>query len=260
MLLAAVGILGLERRLADLPFWRFAARCGCCLLLIYSIGFNLFASVKTHAQSNYFAGASLFHLRRLDDAIEHFQKAVALDPASAPNRVGLAMAYCRKGWLDEATIQLKKALETEPNNVETLYALGCTLLQAGRANEAAIELQKASAIDPGFADEHDSVENNNFAWSLATNPDPGRRNGPIAVILAEAACRKTQYQKTTLVGTLAAAYAEAGRFDDAISTAQKAIALARRNGESDLLQRNQELLALYLKHQPYHENPAIIGK
>jgi hypothetical protein len=56
-----------------------------------------------------------------------------------------------------------------------------------------------------------------------------------------------------MVGTLAAAYAEAGRFDDAISTAQKACALASASGERDLLERNQKLLALYRAHQPYHE-------
>jgi hypothetical protein len=58
---------------------------------------------------------------------------------------------------------------------------------------------------------------------------------------------------TPLVGTLAAAYAEAGRFDDAIATAQKACALATAAGEQDLLEKNQKLLALYRAHQPYHE-------
>jgi tetratricopeptide (TPR) repeat protein len=52
---------------------------------------------------------------------------------------------------------------------------------------------------------------------------------------------------------LAAAYAEAGRYDDAIATAQKACALASAAGEQGLLRKYQDLLALYLKHQPYHE-------
>jgi tetratricopeptide (TPR) repeat protein len=260
MLMAVIGILGLERTLADLPAWRFVARCFWSLLLSYSIAFNIFASFKTHAQSNYFAGASLLSQGRLDEAIEHFEKAVALDPSSAPNQVGLAKTYCRKGSLDEAIVHFKKALESEPGTVEILYALGCTLLQAGRVDEAVVHFQKASGIEPGFAEAHDPGENNNFAWSLATNPEASNRNGAIAIILAEGACRKTRYQITAMVGTLAAAYAEAGRFDDAISTAQKAITLARQNGESDLLQKNQELLVLYLKHQPYHENLTNSGK
>ena len=63
---------------------------------------------------------------------------------------------------------------------------------------------------------------NNLAWALATHPDAKIRNGTRAVKLAEDACRQTQYQQTVMVGTLAAAYAEAGRFDDALATAQKA--------------------------------------
>ena len=55
--------------------------------------------------------------------------------------------------------------------------------------------------------------------------------------------------------TLAAAYAEAGRFDDAISTAEKACTLASESGDQDLLKRNQALLVLYRAHQPYHETP-----
>jgi hypothetical protein len=60
---------------------------------------------------------------------------------------------------------------------------------------------------------------------------------------------------------LAAAYAEAGRFDDAIAMAQKACAMASESGEQDLLKRNQELLALYRTHQPYREaaSPSQVG-
>jgi hypothetical protein len=57
------------------------------------------------------------------------------------------------------------------------------------------------------------------------------------------------------MGTLAAAYAEAGRFDEAMATAQKACALAEKSGDQELLKRNQELLELYRARQPYHEIP-----
>ena len=58
---------------------------------------------------------------------------------------------------------------------------------------------------------------------------------------------------TPLVGTLAAAYAEAGRYDDAIAAAEKACALATAAGEQELLEKNRKLLALYRAHLPYHE-------
>lgn len=99
----------------------------------------------------------------------------------------------------------------------------------------------------------DPVEENNLAWSLASSPEAAKRNGTLAVKLAQDACQQTQGRVTAMVGTLGAAYAEAGRFDEAVSMAQKACQQAEKNGETDLLQKNRELQALYLKHQPFHE-------
>jgi protein O-mannosyl-transferase len=94
---------------------------------------------------------------------------------------------------------------------------------------------------------------NNLAWLLATCPNAHLRDGVQAVKHAERACELTQYAVTPFVGTLAAAYAEAGRFEEAIATAEKACALASESGDQNLLKRNQELLALYRKHQSYQE-------
>jgi len=95
---------------------------------------------------------------------------------------------------------------------------------------------------------------NNLACLLAISPDASFRNGTEAVQLAEKACQLTCYSETVFVSTLAAAYAEAGRFDDAIWMEQKACALTcKPDMPKDWLERNQELLALYLKHQPYHQ-------
>jgi tetratricopeptide (TPR) repeat protein len=253
MLLAVIGVFGLERSLAGLPAWRLVVRCGWCLLLAYSVAFSIFAGIKSHAYADYILGNSLFHQARNDEAIKYYQKAVALEPESAISHVGLGNAYIIKGELDEAIACYQKALEIEPDNVEVQYDLGCSLIQAGRLAEAIIHFQKAQEIEPGFAEAQDPVVNNNFAWSLATNPDSSNRNGAVAVTLAEAACRRTHYQQTAMVGTLAAAYAEAERFDEAILTAQKACALAEKNGETNFLQMNQELLQLYQNHQPYHD-------
>ena len=84
---------------------------------------------------------------------------------------------------------------------------------------------------------------NNLAWELATSPDAGDRDGALAVKLAERACELTHYQTAIFVGTLAAAYAEAGRFDEAVATAQKACALASEKAEQpEPVEGNQELL------------------
>jgi peptidoglycan/LPS O-acetylase OafA/YrhL len=95
-------------------------------------------------------------------------------------------------------------------------------------------------------------EGNNLAWELATNPEASKRDGRLAVKYAEQACRQTGYENAVMVGTLAAAYAEAGRFQDAIGAASLACTLASRNSDQNLLPKNQELLNLYLSHQPFH--------
>jgi tetratricopeptide (TPR) repeat protein len=94
---------------------------------------------------------------------------------------------------------------------------------------------------------------NNLAWLLATASDPHLRNGKEAVRLAEQACHLTQYKEAFLVGTLAAAYAEAGRFDDAVVTAQKARAAALAQGQTEIAARNEQLLELYKSGRAYHQ-------
>ena len=141
----------------------------------------------------------------------------------------------------------------QPDHVAAHYNLGGILLQQGQPAEAMAEFQKALAIEP------DSFEMlNNLAWLLATCPDPQVRDGTRAVQLAEHACDLTRYQKTMSIGTLAAAYAEAGRFDEAIKTAQKACVLAKQSGEQNLLQKNQELLGLYRAHKTYRDAPGKV--
>jgi tetratricopeptide (TPR) repeat protein len=122
------------------------------------------------------------------------------------------------------------------------------LLQKERAHEAMAYLQKAVEIDPDHPEDY-----NNLAWQLATSSGANIRDGRRAVELAKHACELTDFKQTIFVGTLAAAYAEAGQFIEAIAAAEKACALATESGDPALLQRNQELLELYRKHLPYHE-------
>jgi tetratricopeptide (TPR) repeat protein len=94
---------------------------------------------------------------------------------------------------------------------------------------------------------------NNLAWLLATCQDDHVRNGAQSVQYAQRACELTQNQQPMMLGTLAAAYAEAGRFDEAVATAQKACNLAAQQDETNLLQKNQALLELYRAHKPWRE-------
>src|SRR5207249_783967 len=94
---------------------------------------------------------------------------------------------------------------------------------------------------------------NNLAWLLATAPQPGVRNGQEAVRLAWRASALALHLRPRPLGTLAAAYAEAGRFSDAVATAYKAVGLAFRSGERELAERNRQLLELYRSGKKYRE-------
>ena len=193
-------------------------------------------------------GYALLLKGKVDEAIAHFQKALQIKPDSVQPQGNLGSALLQKGDVDGAIAHYQKALQISPGSAAIRNNLQSALLQKGRVGEVIAYCQKALQINPDSP-----VVLNNLAWLLATCPDTSIRNGAQAVKYAERACALTHYRETLIVGTLAAAYAEAGRFDDAMATAEKAIALAEKNHEPELLQKNRELLELYRAHQPYHE-------
>ena len=86
---------------------------------------------------------------------------------------------------------------------------------------------------------------NDIAWTLATNPNASIRNGREAVELAERAVRLSGGQQPAILDTLAAAYAEAGRFPDAVQTAEKALELATRQNKAALADSLRTRIKLY---------------
>jgi tetratricopeptide (TPR) repeat protein len=94
---------------------------------------------------------------------------------------------------------------------------------------------------------------NNLAWILSSSPAAAYRDGAEAVRLAERACALTERKRAQMIGTLAAAYAEAGRFDEAVATGEEASKLAEANGDQRLAETNRKLATLYRSGKPYHE-------
>jgi Flp pilus assembly protein TadD len=124
------------------------------------------------------------------------------------------------------------------------------LEQLGRTREAIVQYRKALRWNPNLTEAL-----NNLAWVLATNPDGQLRNGAEAVRLADHACEATGYSQPLLVGTLAAAYAEAGRFQEAVATAEKAWQLATDAGLTSLAAKDRQLIELYRAGKPNHITP-----
>ena len=111
-----------------------------------------------------------------------------------------------------------------------------TLGQSGRTREAVAQYREALRLNPNLAGAL-----NNLAWVLAASPDDELRNGAEAVRLAERACELTHYGEPSFIDTLAAAYAEAGRFPEAVTTAEKAEQLATAAGLTAVAAKNRQL-------------------
>ena len=193
-------------------------------------------------------GGLLVEEGRGDEAIAHFRTALRIEPRFAEAHLNLADLLLQKKQVDEAIAHYQAALEIQPNHAGTHCSWAVALGALGRSAEAVPHYRAALRLDPGL-----TIALNNLAWILATHPQPEIRNGGDAVRLAERACRATEYRVAIYVGTLAAAYAEAGRFDEAAAAAQKAQALAAAAGQIDLAKKNAQLLELYRARRPYRE-------
>jgi len=183
------------------------------------------------------------------EASGHYLAALRFQPVNVGALVNLAFSFEREGKINEAIPHLTKAVGLKPGEASLHFHLAGALMQAGdRTEEGIREYQEVLRIDP------DSVlALNNLGWTLATHPDAKIRNGAEAVRLAERACELAGRRQAQFMGTLAAAYAEAGRLGDAISTAEKAVALATASSQKDVAARNEEFLQLYRAGKPFHE-------
>ena len=154
---------------------------------------------------------------RFDEAIEQYRQALRIQPgyAEARDKLGKALASC--GRLDEAVEEYQRAVEIRPEFVEARNDLNAASLARSRVEEQMAGCRKAVRMKPD-----DAAANNNLAWLLATCPIASLRDGAAAVDLGRKAERLSAGRDPNVLGTLAAAYAETGRFPEAVSTARSA--------------------------------------
>jgi Flp pilus assembly protein TadD len=193
-------------------------------------------------------GMALTARGQFDEAIVNYRKALQINPNNCDALDNLGMALTARGQFDEAIEKYLQAIQINPNRPETYFQLGVALGQSGRIQEAVAQYREALRLNPDLAEAL-----NNLAWILAASSNNGLRNGTEAVRLAERACELTHYDKPLFVGTLAAAYAEAGRFPEAVTTGEKAEQLAAAAGLKDLAGKNRQLLELYRAGKPCHK-------
>ncbi len=199
------------------------------------------------AEAHFNLGVSFFQQGRLDEAIPHYQEVLKIKPDYPEAHNNLGVCLSQQGRLDEAIPQYQKALEIQPGNASAQYNLGSGYFLLGRLDEAILHYQKALEIQPDYM-----AAQNQLAWLLATCPKASLRNGNKAVELAERANQLAGGGDPLILCTLAAACAEAGRFPEAVETAQRALHLADAQSNTVLAGQLQSEMKLYQAGSPFH--------
>ena len=233
-----------------------------------------------YADAHINLGSALGALGRYDEAIAHFRAGLASHETTEAHH-NLAYTLAKLGRVDEAILEYQAALRINPARHLTLVQLGTALISRGRPAEAVIALRSAAELSPASLEPHrllaiatlqlERIEEaiaayrevlrrapddldalNNVAWIRATCVAAGLRDGAEAVRLAERARDRSPEPQAVLYSTLAAAYAEAGRFPEAVRAGERAVALARGAGAAEEAARYAGQLARYRARRPFH--------
>ena len=227
---------------------------------------------------------------KLDDAILQLREALRYAPAASGIHLQLSSILAQKGLLDEAMAESSTALRLKPDDLaahdnlaDLLVRQGESLARRGKFDQAKADYQAALDLKPDSPEAHSQLGAilaeakdmsgalahwrqalrlkpdwlelmNNLAWALASYPDPKIRNGAEAVQLAERACALSGSNSPPYLDTLAAAYAETGRFADAAAALEKAIALAQAASDTNAAAKFRTRLELYQAQRPYREH------
>jgi len=180
-----------------------------------------------------------------DEAMVHYEEAIKLQPNYADAYYNRGNILFAEGRIDDAIADWEKTLQIQPNDADAHTCLGNALLRRGSVKEAVAHYENAIALAP--EDPHSRI---NIAWVLATAPDASIRDGIKAVEFAQQAMELSGGKDPQFLRTLAAAYAESGRFSEAITTAKQGTMIATMQGKSGLAHVLDEDVGLYRAHVP----------
>jgi tetratricopeptide (TPR) repeat protein len=217
----------------------------------------------------------------LDNALKNFRLASSANPSSAKYHLWLGVALLDKGDARAAEPEFLSALSADDANASAHAKLGTVYLRLGRLDDALAHLRKALALSPADPEAHEVLAKvlaakrdfagalgvlregmrlqpsaeiaKELAWLLATCPDASLRNGNEALAIAVNLSSVQGYSIIEALDTLAAAYAEAGRFPEAVDAAQRALTRASIQNDRDRAAQIQKRLDLYRSARPYRE-------
>ena len=191
-------------------------------------------------------GISLLKLGKIDEARARFEEAVRIDPFYAQAHLHLAQMLARQGKIEGTTRHLAQAARIEPDNPDTLYRYADVLENQGRYKEALQQYHKVSQLIP-----NSPIAINRIAWILATSADPKLRDAPKAIRLAKLAFELTDYKSVEPLDTLAAAYAAAGQFQEAVQIASRVLEIVSASENAKLIKQIRGRLKLFRAGKPF---------
>ena len=172
-------------------------------------------------------------------------------------RLGLGAALCAEERYDEALIELDALTRNKPDFHDAYYQRGLVLMKMGQPARAAPEFAKGVRLGQGQIEPRQETMMAMAAVRVfATDPDESHRDTEAAIEMGMRACRLTGSRSAEPLDALAAAYADAGRFSEAIARANMARQIALRSGKRELAARIDRRLELYRQGQPYRHDPA----
>jgi Flp pilus assembly protein TadD len=184
-----------------------------------------------------------------EDAILLFAESLSINPNNEKAINNLANTLAMDGRVPEAIAQFRKALKMNPRDADAHNNLGQILAMNGEVAEAIAQFHEAAIIQPD-----DFAILNNLAWWLATAHNATLRNGAEAVALAQKANVLTGGRNPRILLTLAAAFAEAGRYDEACDTARLAEQRATEQNNQGLARMLEQEIHLYKARIPLHQD------
>jgi tetratricopeptide (TPR) repeat protein/mono/diheme cytochrome c family protein len=235
------------------------------------------------APSAYNLGLVLLEQGKRDEARRDFQKAVALDPGYANAHRSLAVMLQAEGKLEEASGLYRQALQLDPKDAIAHHDFAVLLQVQGKLDAALSQYREAVQIRGDYPDAHYGIalvlksQGNmseaiqqyrealrlrpdwpavllELGWALATAPEAGLRQPDEALRLASRGAELTRPQTSAALDVLAAALAAAGRFDQAVETAQRALALATAAADDQGAGRIRDRLGLYQQREAFRES------
>jgi tetratricopeptide (TPR) repeat protein len=184
-------------------------------------------------------------------AITDFEELLKLSPDNAELLTQIGLLYQADKKPTAAIEKFTQALEHDKKILFALRGRADSYLSVGKQAEAIADYEEAIKIDP-----KNSSVLNNLAWVLATSPEDKLRDAKRSIELATRACEVSEYKEAHILSTLAAGYAEAGQWDEALKWSRKAVEM----GDESIKDQLKKELASYEDKKPWRERQDMAEK